>query len=150
MLLYGEPVNQPVTFENITDEPASCFSQSQNRIKEFMAGAALYLLRHQNRLAAFLLHQAAEQALLYIFKKATGLQLITHNIDKMLRCCTLVNSRIQSIFPTHSEADERLLKLLRKAYIDARYNDAFTMNAVDIVLLTERIKRLEEEMGREK
>lgn len=42
-------------------------------------------------MAAFMLHQAAEQALLTIFKKATGWHVNTHNIDKLLRYCSMVN-----------------------------------------------------------
>ena len=45
-------------------------TQGINIVNEFIAGAELFRVREQNKMAAFMLHQAAEQALLTIFKKA--------------------------------------------------------------------------------
>ncbi|MCW3090505.1 MAG: hypothetical protein JWP81_1574 [Ferruginibacter sp.] len=46
-------------------------------------------IRSQNKMAAFMLHQAAEHALHTILKKATGLHVNTYNIDRLLRYCTM-------------------------------------------------------------
>ncbi|MEO6230919.1 MAG: hypothetical protein ABJB11_13775 [Ferruginibacter sp.] len=62
-----------------------------------------------------MLHQAAEQALLAIFKKATGLHINTHNIDKLIRYCTMVNYQIAAVFPRENDEDQRLFSLLQRA-----------------------------------
>lgn len=91
-----------------------------------------------------MLHQAAEHALHIILKKATGLHINTHSIDKLIRCCTMINYKIPAIFPREKEADERLFRLLQKAYIDTRYKEGFVINISDILTLTKRVKALQE------
>ena len=121
-------------------------TQGINKVNEFIIGAELYLLRQQNKMAAFMLHQAAEHALHTIFKKATGLNINTHNIDKLIRCCTMVNYKIPAIFPREKEADKRLFSLLQKAYIDTRYKEDFAITSGDMLALTKRVKALQEIM----
>jgi HEPN domain-containing protein len=121
-------------------------AQGSNKVNEFIAGAELYRLRQQNKMAAFMLHQAAEHALHTIFKKATGLHINTHNIDKLIRYCAMVNYKIPAIFLRENEADKRLFGLLQKAYIDTRYKDDFIINAAELLAITERVKTLQELM----
>ena len=118
-------------------------TQGCNKVNEFIAGAELYTVRKQNKMAAFMLHQAAEQALHTIFKKETGLYINTHNIDKLLRYCAMVNYTIPAIFPKEGEANERLLTLLQKAYIDTRYRDDFSITGEELQIIKERIKALQ-------
>ncbi|MBP6022224.1 HEPN domain-containing protein [Ferruginibacter sp.] len=121
-------------------------TQGINKVNEFIAGAELFRVREQNKMAAFMLHQAAEQALLTIFKKATDWPVNTHNIDKLLRYCSMVNYKIPAIFPRDSEAGKRLFGLLQKAYIDTRYKDDFAINSSELNALTQTIKTLQEIM----
>jgi len=97
-------------------------------------------------MAAFMLHQAAEHALHTIFKKATGLHINTHNIDKLLRYCSMVNYKMPAIFPRDGGANERLFGLLQKAYIDTRYKEDFTINSSALLIITERVRTLQEIM----
>ena len=117
-------------------------TQGINKVNEFIAGAALYQVRLQYTMAAFMLHQAAEHALHSIFKKATGLHINTHNIDKLLRYCTMVNYKMPSIFPRNKANNEKLFQLLQKAYIDTRYKDDFTIKNEELNAIMEGVKRL--------
>lgn len=114
-----------------------------NKVNEFIAGADLYRAKKQNGMAAFMLHQAAEQVLHTLFKKETGLHINTHNIDKLLRYCTMVNYQLPAVFPKEKEADRRLLKLLQRAYIEARYKDDFAISNSDLLTIKERIEALQ-------
>ena len=107
----------PLAIPNTINEKsaANYCTQGINKVNEFIAGAELYHIRKQNRMAAFMLHQAAEHALHTIFKKATGLHINTHNIDKLLRYCAMVNYKIPGIFPRENDADKKLFGLLQKA-----------------------------------
>ncbi len=69
-----------------------------NKVNEFIAGANLFILRQQNKMAIFMLHQAAEHTLRAIFKKASGLHINTHNLDKLVRYCAMVSYKIPDIF----------------------------------------------------
>lgn len=119
-------------------------TQGSNKVNEFIAGADLYRIRKQNGMAAFMLHQATEQALHVIFKKSTGLHINTHNIDKLLRYCTMVHYQIPAIFPRDSKTNKKLLELLQKAYIDTRYKEDFTIGSSELITITERVKILQE------
>lgn len=148
MKLYDSN-NIPLVVPNTINEEAgkkiteAYCTQGSNRVNEFIAGAGLYQVRKQNRMAAFMLHQAAEHVLHTLFKKATGLHVNTHNIDKLLRYCTMVNYKIPAIFPRENEADKKLFGLLQKAYIDTRYKDDFTISSTELTTITERIKTLQ-------
>lgn len=147
-LLYGNgdislPVTGATNYNAAESTEARC-RQGIDRVTEFMTGAELYRLRQQYKMAAFMLHQAAEQGLLTVFKKATGLYLRTHNIDKLLRYCAIVNDQIPNVFSAESEADTRLLRLLQKAYIDSRYREDFCISSADVATITERIKIVQE------
>lgn len=128
----------------INEKPTATYcTQGINKVNEFIAGAELYRVRQQNKMAAFMLHQAAEHALHTILKKSTGLHVNTHNIDKLIRYCTMVNYKIPAIFPRDNEAGKRLFGLLQKAYIDTRYKESFAISGSDIASITERVKTLQ-------
>jgi uncharacterized protein len=121
----------------------SYWTEDYNRVNEFMAGAELYLVRKQNNMALFMLHQAAEQALQHIFKKTTGLHINTHNIDKLIRYCSMVSYQILQVFPKDNERNERLFLLLQKAYIETRYKENYTVSSGDLQIIKERIQYLQ-------
>lgn len=52
-----------VDWDAVQKENSRLFLQTRKAVQEFLAGAELYTLRVQYKLAVFLLHQAAEQAL---------------------------------------------------------------------------------------
>ena len=122
---------------------ATYYTQGINKVNEFIVGAALYQVRLQYTMAAFMLHQATEHALHTIFKNATGLHINTHNIDKLLRYCTMVNYKISSIFPRNKANNEKLFQLLQKAYIDTRYKEDFTIKNEELNAIMEGVKRLQ-------
>lgn len=120
----------------------SNYTQSINKVNEFIAGAELYRLRVQYKMAAFMLHQAAEHALHTIFHKATGLHITTHSIDKLVRYCSMVSYQLPSVFPRNNEKNERLFSLLQKAYIDARYNEDYSINHAELQAILQRVQAL--------
>jgi HEPN domain-containing protein len=149
-VLLNDSNNIPLAIPNTINEEADkkamepyC-TQGINKVNEFIAGAELYRIREQNKMAAFMLHQAAEQALLTILKRATGLHTNTHNIDKLLRYCSMVNYQIPAIFPRNNDTNERLFQLLQKAYLDSRYKEGFKINSNDLLNIMERVKQLQQ------
>lgn len=116
--------------------------QASLRPEEFLAGAELYCLRKQYKMAAFMLHQAAEQALQGLLIVHTGLRVNTHSIDKLVRYCSMFDYRLPAIFSRRTEQDRRLFGLLQKAYIDARYKEDYTISYDEVCQLTERVKEV--------
>jgi HEPN domain-containing protein len=113
-----------------------------NKVEEFLAGADLFRIREQNKMAAFMLHQATEQALQTLFRITTGLYIHTHNPDKLLRYCFMLSYKLPAVFPRTNEKNERLFQLLQKAYIDTRYKDDYIIRTNDLLVITERVRNL--------
>lgn len=144
-LLYQQegfvlPEGAVVAEEGRQKEAAQLASQTRVRVQEFLAGAELYTVRVQYKLAAFMLHQAAEQALRTALIVNTGLVPNTHSIDRLVRCCGMFCPRLADVLPRRNEMDKRLFGLLQKAYIEARYGKEYSIKAEELRLLMERVK----------
>ncbi len=120
------------------------FRDGLNKSQEFLAGADLFRIRKQFRLAAFMLHQAAEQALSTLLKIGTGYHCCTHNIERLLRYAGMVSYRIQDIFPRQTDYEKRLFNFLQKAYIDSRYREDYSIGITDLLELTERVRIIQD------
>src|SRR5699024_7650416 len=105
----------------------ACFADGLNKCKGFLAGVDHFSLTGDNRMAAFLLHQAAEQALRILLEVGSGYRYCGHSIDRLFRYCCMVNHKMSDTFALNSSQDKRLLHLLNKAYIDSRYKQHYLM-----------------------
>lgn len=125
-------------------EVAKQWQEGLSKAKEFLAGAELYRVRKQHKMAAFMLHQSAEQALRALLKAGTGYHANTHSIDRLLRYGSLVAHQLPEIFPRQTEQDKRLFNLLQKAYIDTRYKEDYKITDEELLTLTGKIRRVHE------
>jgi len=112
--------------------------------QEFLAGADLFRIRKQYRLAAFMLHQATEQALGTLIKIGTGYHCCTHNIERLVRYAGMVSYQIPDIFPRKTENEKRLFNFLQKAYIDSRYREDYSIGVIDLLELIERVRIIQD------
>lgn len=148
VLLYQSDEEEPATPELV--EPVKeekhdvLYHEANNKITEFIAGAVLYMVRKQPKLAAFMFHQAAEQCLHALFEIKTGMYLNTHNLDKLLRYCSMICWRLPEIFPRNNEKEERLFQLLQKAYIGGRYEKDYSITLLELEIIRKRIMDLKE------
>ncbi len=94
--------------------------------------------------SAFQLHQATERyytALLLVF---TGYKAKIHDIEELGSQAETINEEFKKVFPREiPEKDERF-KLLKKAYIDARYKKNYSINKEDLEYLSERVNVLKD------
>ncbi|HRO69090.1 MAG TPA: HEPN domain-containing protein [Chitinophagaceae bacterium] len=114
------------------------------KAREFLAGSELFSARKQKELAAFMLHQSAEQALRTIIKTGTGYHGNTHSLDRLIRYGSLISYSLRDIFPQNTEQEKRLFNLLQKAYIEARYQPDYKISTEDLLLLMEKVKLVHE------
>lgn len=113
-----------------------------NRVASFLAGADLYRLRKEYKLAAFMLHQAAEQALRTSLIINIGFRINTHNIERLIRYNALWCDKLLEIFPKNNSREEQLRSLLQKAYIGSRYSLDYSLSGNDLEELHEKVIRL--------
>jgi uncharacterized protein len=136
------PFPATVNEDAIKKETEQLFTRTKIKVQEFLAGAELYTIRVQYKMAAFMLHQAAEQALRTMLIINTGLRINTHSIDKLVRYCTLFCFELPHIFPRRNEKDKRIFQLLQKAYIDTRYKDDFHIKLEELIIINSQVKEL--------
>lgn len=118
------------------------FAYWDNHVSEFLVGADVFRLRKQYPLAAFFLHQAAEQALTIFVKMSTGYRVVTHNLEKLLKYARPFCIELDGIFNRQKEPG--LFKLLQQAYISSRYKGDYSIKEKEVDILIERVKRLQE------
>lgn len=144
--LHGFPPEADIMSTQRTEinltELESLLSVSLNKSKEFLAGSELYRVRKQYSLSAFMLHQSAEQSLLALLNISTGLRLSSHNIERLIRYCSFLFPEFIELFQLDREEDKRVIRLLKKAYIDTRYKKDYSIRYDELTLLTEKVQRI--------
>lgn len=114
------------------------FSDGLNKCKGFLGGVDYCKVRGDNRMAAFLLHQAAEQALRTLLEIGTGYRFCGHSIERLFQYCCMVNYKLPDVFSRNSDKGKRLLRL------DSRYKQHYSMETHDLDKLTEKAERIQE------
>ena len=65
-----------------------------------------------------------------------------HDLEFLLGKCKLHTLELAKVFPRDTEEEERLFELLKRAYVEARYNDDFIVTKSDIDALTPKVEQL--------
>lgn len=94
--------------------------------------------------AAFFLHQTTERlygAILLVF---TRYKPKTHDLAKLAQRVASVETQFLKVFPQGTEAEKNRFKLLRKAYVDARYKPSYTITKEELEWLAGRVRFLQE------
>lgn len=94
--------------------------------------------------ASFFLHQVTEYLLkaiplvfiLYRYKE--------HDLEFLIEKCKRHTLEIARVFPRNTPEEKRLFSLLQRAYVEARYNDDFTVPKDDIDALLPKIELLKQ------
>jgi uncharacterized protein len=92
--------------------------------------------------SAFELHQATERyyaAALLVF---TGYKPNSHDIEALGNQVSTLHPELHEPIPKTLPEDERLFKLLKKAYIEARYSRSYRITAEELAILGERVSAL--------
>ena len=108
--------------------------------KEFLVHAIFALTRSSLKIGAFLLHQATERAFNAASLVYTGYKPRTHNIEKLLNFSWNYSRDLGAVFIPQDNQDKHLFKLLKKAYIDARYKKSYKITEEELSALIEKVK----------
>lgn len=114
------------------------FVQASDFLEDGISNAAKGKYKH----ASFHLHQATENYLrtiplvyiLYGYKD--------HDLELLMSYCKRYTLELAKVFPRNTDEEERLFKLLQRAYVEARYNDEFIVTKADIDTLIPKIELL--------
>ncbi len=89
--------------------------------------------------AAFDLHQATESLYNCALLVLTGYKPKSHDLFQLGKLAAAQSNQFLAIFPTATEEQKECFKLLKKAYINARYNKNFKITKNQLEYLIERI-----------
>lgn len=106
----------------------------------FIVGCDLLAGRGLNNHAVFLLHQAAERLYTTVQLVFTGYKRKEHNLEKLHQEAAPLHPDLAAVLPRATPEDERRFDLLRRAYIDARYDKSYRISAEDLAALGERVR----------
>jgi predicted nucleotidyltransferase/HEPN domain-containing protein len=115
------------------------FKSASGFIKQFEYA---FKIRNYN-IAAFLLHQATERFYTAVLLVFTHYKPKEHDIKILGKQVSNLAPRFLTVFPRRTSEEKRLFELLRKAYIDARYNRNYKITKKELEYLAERVKKLQ-------
>ena len=130
-------------------EPELMLRISQEYLKDWMESADEFSIDTQNALergsyknAAFYLHQAAERYITCLLLVETGYRPKEHDMERLLKQATGFDKEFNNVFPRHNKSERHLFDLLRRAYVDARYNKSYTITEHELNTLSNRVQEL--------
>lgn len=120
------------------------FEQWFNSSKGFFKTYLFNLSEKEYKIAAFQLHQATERFYSAILLVFTDYKPKTHDIEELGRFAAAQEPKLLMIFPKGSEKEKQRFELLRKSYVEARYNENFSIAREDLEWLAERVSKLQQ------
>ncbi len=124
-----------------------------NSANGFLKMYSAALEQGELNITAFQLHQVTERLYGTILLVFTRYKPSTHDIEKLGQRVSSIEPRFLIIFPRSTEEEKERFKLLRKAYVDARYKPSYTITKEELNWLAERVQELQtltEKLCREK
>lgn len=115
------PVNGNYGLKKIKNKARRAFVKRFSKASGFLDGARFFCNSSQKELAAFMLHQAIEQAIIALVYSLTGTNLISHNLTRLLQFSKRCTYKLESVFDKGEPEEKALFTLLSKAYTTARY-----------------------------
>jgi len=115
-----------------------------NRGAGFLIDIASPIKRNDYNIAAFFLHQAAESFYNTILLVFTNYKPKLHDLSKLRGRSNHYHDDLLKIFTFDTSERRKCFILLKKAYVDARYNKNYSITKEQLEYLIERVEKLKE------
>jgi predicted nucleotidyltransferase/HEPN domain-containing protein len=131
--------------------PAQRVEKSTEEFEHWFESASNFFLSYQDTFnrsnfkeAAFLLHQTTERFYSAILLVFIDYKPRIHDIEILGNQVIKQHSEFANVFPMTTDEEKRLSVLLKKAYIDARYNRNYKIEKTELEYLGSRVMFLRE------
>ena len=114
-----------------------------SKAKISIKGASFYLEQGHLNDAVFLLHQASERTYNAVILVFRGYKPKTHNLKKLYRYTKHYSVKLAGVFPQHTKEERHLFILLKKGYVEARYDKNYVITEEEVKTLIERVTQLQ-------
>jgi predicted nucleotidyltransferase/HEPN domain-containing protein len=156
--LYELPQHALATPMPLT--PADAYSMAAAYLEDWLGKidsaiklASYAVAEGESKDAAFLLHQATERAYDCFLLVRTHYFPRSHNIKFLRSLAEDIEPTLIEAWPRATKQDRRRFELLKRAYVEARYSASYTIETIDLEVLTASVRRLRdivEEVSRER
>ncbi|MEG3147419.1 HEPN domain-containing protein [Sphingomonas sp. RT2P30] len=144
VVLFEEPDHpfvepQPLSAEEALRETQEYFEETLESAGGLIRNAGYALRDGDNKLAAFLFHQATERLYQCLFLVRTLYAPKTHNLNRLRSLAEDMEPRLKQVWPSTNKAERQAYARLREAYIKARYSREYRITAEQLTWLGERV-----------
>lgn len=140
-----------ITGESIQPVGAQEQPDARARFTWYFEKANLWLEKFENDLrtgnlnhAAFELHQAAETYYKTVLRVLTGSHRRGHDLHALGNQCSRLDPTFCNVLPRTNADEKRRLRLLDRAYRDARYEMTYAMGREDLAIMGGHVRNLRE------
>lgn len=146
---YRLATPRELDYAEIKEMAEAYYKDKYSDAEDFLFHAKIAQERGTYQMCSFMLHQATENFIktiplvyvLYGYKE--------HDLEFLIEKCKPYTLDLAEVFPRDTDEEERLFKLLQRAYIEARYNKKnFTVTKADINALIPKIELLRDIVGK--
>jgi len=133
-----------LNFKEIQKQAQEYFNVKFNKASDFLINADFNYGLKKYVMASFMLHQACENyyyAINLVFTQQNSKQ---HNLSKLHLAVRKYSDELSTIFIKSIPEDKRLFKLIKAAYVEARYNPNFIVTKEDIDALVPKVEKFGE------
>lgn len=101
------------------------------------------LKRGKLKQAAFLLHQTTERFLCCTALVFTNYRPKTHDIKQLRSLCVQQDETFLQVFPQDTKFHRRCVELLKRAYVEARYSEHYSITEEELEWLAGEVRKLQ-------
>ncbi len=138
------PVQNTAALKALAEKSIMEFNTAHKKAGDFLNGAANYYGENEKEMAAFMLQQAVELTIRGFIHALLGSCAKTHCLRELKKPLKRCAPELQYLLSDNEAEENRLLQLLEKAYLEARYSSQFVINEKDLDALTEGAEALYE------
>lgn len=117
----------------------ACYDRYFEKATDFYESFEFLLNKGRCNTAAFMLHQATETYYKAVLMVVTAYRPKQHNIESLGHQCANLHAAFRDIFPCSDPNDKRRFKLLKLAYVEARYSMTYSISRADLEALSQRV-----------
>jgi predicted nucleotidyltransferase/HEPN domain-containing protein len=112
------------------------------RANNFYDGFAFFFSEKKYNEAAFMLHQATERLYTAILLVFTRYKPKSHDLLILRKFANTIDPELAMVFPLDTSENKHLFKLLRNAYVDARYKPSYVITEEELGKLGDQVNHL--------
>lgn len=131
-----------LNFDEIKKQAQEYFNEKFINANEFLDSTEYFYGKGQYKKVSFMLHQACENYYYAIRLTFTLRNNKQHNLSKLSSTTRRYSDDLRTVFPQNTPEEKRLFKLIKAAYVDARYNPHFIVTKEDVDALIPKVELL--------